>query len=251
MLEHRWNHGASASFSDGLELSRGKYVVYVDSDDIVSERYLMVLYQAAEKTGADIVQAGYQTHPESQEEGKVFAWTQKPVFLPDTLQGRVNTFLPLRIHLAQWCKIFRRAFLDEHRLSFFDVPVAPDVSFHFKCVLTAKKYLVLPDILYHYRVHPGSVDSVRGIERAERYTIAIARILEEFSTWVKQEPLFEDIQVQRQLREVLYIFCVHQLRDLAKTCGVNKVYDCCKKQLALEPHGALLDAMLYHAISMK
>ena len=60
LVKHRGNHGVTAAHNLGLELSRGTYVNFVDSDDIVRAEYLEVLHRAAAETGADVVQAGFQ-----------------------------------------------------------------------------------------------------------------------------------------------------------------------------------------------
>ena len=79
-----------------------------------------------------------------------------------------------------------------HHIDFFDVPVAPDVCFHYQCVLTAWRYLVIPDILYYYRQRQDSVESVQGLQRAERYAVAMARILDAFTEWLRQEKMFPE-----------------------------------------------------------
>ena len=251
LVEHRWNRGAAISYAHGLELCRGTYVAFVDCDDVVASANLEILHRAAEASGADVVQGGFWTFSESIQDGKRYAWTQRPGFLPDTLTGRMQCFLPVRMHIAPWSKLFRRAFLNEHRIDFFDVPVAPDVCFHYECVLTARRYLLLPDVLYHYRQRAASIESVKGLQRAERYAVAMARSLEAFTAWLRQEPMFRDVQVQRQVRQPLYVFLLHQLRELTKTCDAQEVYEHARAAWAGEKADALRDAALYDAITRK
>lgn len=132
----------------------------------------------------------YQTFESQPGDGKIFRWTQKPGFLPNTLQGRVNCFLPVRIHIPPWCKLFRRAFLNRHHMEFCDAPVAPDVSFHFQCLIAARRYVLLPNILYHYRNKPGSIDHAKGLVLVERYAVATARMMENVTAWLQQEEAF-------------------------------------------------------------
>ena len=83
LVKRRWNHGAACAYTFGMELCRGKYVAFVDNDDIIASEYLDVLYRYAEDSGADVGQAGFQTFEETPGDGKIYRGTQKPGFLPD------------------------------------------------------------------------------------------------------------------------------------------------------------------------
>ena len=248
LVKHRWNHGVTAAHNLGLELSRGTYVNFVDSDDIVRAEYLEVLHRAAAETGADVVQAGFQEFFKATGDGNVFSWTRENAFLPDTLQGRVRCFLPVRIHIAPWCKLFRHTFLDQQHLQFYDVPVADDVCFHYQCLLTAQHYLLLPDVLYDYRQRAGSIANVQGLRRAERYAIAAARVLDAFSSWMQGEAAFSTHTVQQQLRQTLLTFYMHQLRDLAAKFGREEILAHCCEVLQTEPREAMFETMFYDKI---
>lgn len=50
------NRGLGETRNRGIEIARGEYLFFVDSDDYLDEKYIGTLYQKAKESGADIVQ---------------------------------------------------------------------------------------------------------------------------------------------------------------------------------------------------
>ena len=55
------NSGQSVARNKALELAKGKYVAFLDADDLLKENFLESLYNAAEATGADLAIASIQS----------------------------------------------------------------------------------------------------------------------------------------------------------------------------------------------
>ena len=52
---HKENKGVSNARNKGIELSQGEYLLFVDSDDFLSETYLSSIYSVIEKSNPSVV----------------------------------------------------------------------------------------------------------------------------------------------------------------------------------------------------
>ncbi|WP_294160432.1 glycosyltransferase family 2 protein [uncultured Selenomonas sp.] len=245
LIRHRWNRGAADARNLGLELCRGRYVSFIDGDDVLMPSYLERLLLVAQQTNADVVLGMYQMFQKTLGDEQNIQGFKTPAQLKDDLQIRLDFFFHGPVHLAPWCKIYRRSFLDQHHMKFYRVPVAEDVSFHYQCILTAPVYVIIPDVLYGYRQRPGSLVTVKGVERVRRYAVAMARAVDGVTRWAQEESLFPDGRTKHQISAVIYTFFRWKLRELAKSLGEEEVFEVCAKAFAEEPQKALQEARAY------
>lgn len=167
----RENGGLSAARNTGLEAVRGDYVVFVDSDDWVEPTLLSRL--AIESNGEDMICFACQKSDNSARDSLIDeqsdGWSY---YNRHALEQREVPFV------CVWQRCYRREFLLENGLCFREGILHEDNEFTPRACLKAKHIKVIPDVLYNYRVRPGSIMTTRGL-RSKESLITIGNELSE------------------------------------------------------------------------
>ena len=161
--------GCAVPRNVGLPLSRGKYIFFIDADDIITSTALKELYSIAEEFNADVVRcekyygvpekfwnhikAGNKVNPSSYKLGD---FVDKPTLLTDNLVERVKKIYQRNFLWNAWAQLIRRDFIFENHIRFVNI-VSEDVIFTICELCTAKKYILVPNVVNYYRMRENSL----------------------------------------------------------------------------------------------
>ena len=164
VVYHKENGGLSDARNYGTERAHGKYITFVDSDDVIAPDFISYLYDLLQANCADAACCD------------CIRFEGDPCPFPETTQENVRIVdgrqacdelmnLPL-LRVEAWSKIYRADIVKQY---LFPVGrIHEDVATIFKFLYSSKLVAVTTRKLYGYRQRP---DSIMGIVRQKDETV--------------------------------------------------------------------------------
>lgn len=159
-LYRKENGGSGSARNYGLQYVTGQYVCFVDSDDMIQNNLLEIVYGKIKMADAQVYIFNY--HVRIDKEISVFCPDMKEeIYTFDTPKEKFRLLMNLlyfEYAFSVWNKVYRADVIQNNDLTFpEDVTVGEDLCFNMKYFLYCSKISVISQKLYFYNVHEDSI----------------------------------------------------------------------------------------------
>ncbi len=265
----------------GIQFAHGKYIAFLDSDDLFTKTALEELTTLAENFQVDVVRTNswfilwkdkkkYDDDPALTDMNELTnpanrtlkselkpTLLTEPTFESEDLAERMRGFLNWNTFWTSWLSFCRRDFLITNQILFPSMTKSEDASFILSSLLLAKKYLRVPNAVYICRPRAGSVSRVndRKIDLKDYFSKSVLPLkegLNELEKVMDKFPFFDEHPDYRYA--VLDFFCkksfswLTPMQTIYTQMPAHKLNELVKKEF--HPDDAALSAYLFDMVNI-
>lgn len=188
-LFNKKNGGLSDARNYGLKRAKGKYIVFIDSDDYVEHNMIEELYLSIKKNKSDI--SICNIIDEYEDNGKTQVYSN---YIPVTPCSIYEDKKQMLNRFAAWNKMFDINLFKKNKLTFDKGFIYEDLRLVLKIYLYANKISYTNKALYHYIIRSGSIMTSANLEKNYNIILAMNNLIEYYQKEKKYKEFKSEIE---------------------------------------------------------
>ena len=259
LVRRKINSGASGvTRYEGLLHARGEYILFIDSDDMITETALEELYPIAKKFNADVVHCEkfFTFNDENDSENIAGCgagnYVTEPTLITDDLAERVKGLHKYQYIWNLWSKLIRREFILKNNLKMIN-GIAADAMFTCLLVCSAKRYVRVPNIINFYRIVENSISHKdrTPAERIHAWMNSLAQGFQLFDKFLSEHEFFQKRPNTKYLAlEVWVRECCNYLIEIYEQVPAWQLYEIICHELEEVKDNTALMAFLFSRMNI-
>lgn len=211
LLRHTHNRGLSAARNTALQAARAPWLLFVDSDDVVSRHLCERTLAAANRFSGDAVFYNFRVFRDGG------AFPAEPVPFPPALADRSAL---LRRPAFAWTKLVRTGLMRQRGILFPEGLCFEDIPVHWRLAIESERPVFLDEPLVFYRQRSGSITYRTDWARADALQTwdMVENYLRSTGRWTDWKHIF----IAGQLRSLAGMHSNYSLRNPALTGRVRE-----------------------------
>lgn len=170
------NQFAGMARQRGMEIAKGRYLAFLDSDDFFEPDMLKAMSDAADANNADMVVCGSDVYHEDSGVFRPAPHNLRMEYIQgiDARRFCPAEVIPLKlfhfVNPAPWAKLYRASFVKVHEFRWAPHQHTNDILFVCSALAMAKVLSVVDKVFVHYRVRSSSISHSKGKSLTGHYT---------------------------------------------------------------------------------
>lgn len=211
----------SEARNKGLQEAKNDHIMFVDSDDYLPDKQTLDYFvKKAQVTTADIIVANYmrlwENHLLKAKPHNTFSRMDQ-----QSEDFRFQGFFSVGTLSYVWGKLYRKKFLDENKIHFFDVSYAEDKLFNLQCYLSGAQYEFIDEIGYVYRKNRQSISHQYNPSLKECWLTIASLLIQQVKEGEKKQS--DTIDAAAGMVEYLLIFGIFFAAKMEYVSGKRSV----------------------------